>query len=360
MTRVVPAGKRRRRHRGAPGTAPGTLMPPSESPRPVISLLAYSPEGLEERVLGAGEKIESIPRNGRVIWINVDGLGDEGVLRSLGDAFNMHRLVLEDVVNLGQRTKVEIYRNNVFMVMHMPGSPAGHAEQVSLFLGDGFVLSFQEKQGDCFERVRERIRDGRGRIRSQGPDYLAYALLDAMLDAWFPVLENLHERLEALEERVFASPDAVTMSTLQGLKEELREARRVTTPFREAILSLSRDDMPCVQDETRIYLRDCADHAARIGDMVEVSREVASDLLSAYVSSLSHRLNEVMKVLTIMAAIFIPLSFIAGVYGMNFSADSPWNMPELQWRWGYPGVLLLMAAVAGGMLVYFRRKGWLG
>ncbi len=357
MTRIVPSGSRRRRRRHVPGTPPGTLVAAPEAPPTRIRLISYGPAHLEERDLAPGEDVTKIRADGRVVWINVDGLGDLGLLSALGHAFGMHRLALEDVVNLGQRTKVEFYDENIFLVMHMPRSIAdpGGTEQVSLFLGPGFVISFQESTGDCFEPVRERLRHGRGRIRQMGADYLAYALLDAVLDGWFPVLESLYERLEAIEPRIFHSPDRETMEALQRIKETLRDARRVTTPFREAINTLLRQDAPGIHEETRVHLRDCADHAARITELVDSSREFASDLMGTYVAALNHRLGEVMKLLTIMAAIFIPLTLVAGIYGMNFA-----HMPELQWKYGYPAVMILMGGIAGGLVIYFRRRGWLG
>ncbi len=275
--------------------------------------------------------------------------------------FNLHGLALEDVVNVHQRPKVEEYADHAFIVTRMiqAGLPPT-TEQVSMFLGEGFLLTFQERPGDCFDPVRARLRSSRGQIRDRQADYLAYALLDAVIDGYFPVLETLGERLEVLEDAVTAEPPEAEATQIHEIKRELLLLRRAVWPQREMVNALTRETSPYVTDQTRLYLRDCYDHTIQLMDIVETYREIATGLVDIYLSSVSTRLNEIMKVLTIIATIFIPLGFVAGLYGMNFDASaSPWNMPELRWYWGYPVALGVMAAAALGMLYYFYRKGWI-
>jgi magnesium transporter len=353
---VIRHGKRLGvRLRGDPGTSPGTIHIDPDAPAPVIRLIAYDAGGVTETAVVDPAEIEPHPAPGGVIWVNVDGLGDEEVLRSIADRFGMHRLALEDVVNVHQRDKVESYPDHLFIVSRMVQVNDGvQSEQVSMFLGDGYLITFQETIGDVFDPVRERIRKGQGRIRTGGPDYLAYALLDAIVDHCFPVLEHYGERLDALEEEILSDPCQRTLAQVHGLKRELLALRRAVWPKREALSALVREPAARITDETRVYLRDCYDHAIQVLDITETYRELASGLVDAYISHVSHRMNEVMKVLTIIGTIFIPLTFLAGVYGMNFKV-----MPELGWKWGYPVLLLVMAAIAGGLLALFRRRKWL-
>jgi magnesium transporter len=290
-----------------------------------------------------------------VVWVNVDGLGDEGVLSRLGNLFNLHRLALEDVVNVSQRPKVEPYEGHLFMVsrmIHYEGPL--ETEQISFFVGENYVLTFQEYPGDCFDLVRQRIKSGQGIMRHAGPGYLAYALVDALVDAYFPVLEVFGERLEDLEDEVIARPASHVVGRIHVVKRELLALRRSMWPQREAVNALLRDESPYINRETRIYLRDCYDHSVQLLDIIETYREFTAGLMEAYLSSLSNRMNEIMKVLAIFASIFAPLTFITGIYGMNLM------MPEQTIPWAYPSVLALMAAIAGLLLVYFRRRGWLG
>jgi magnesium transporter len=241
-------------------------------------------------------------------------------------------------------------------------SVSGHleSEQVSLFLGPDFVVTFQERPGDCLEPVRERIRKKVARIRDAGPGYLTYSILDAVIDHFFPLLEAYGERLETLEDRIILRPDRSVVAEIHDMKRELLYVRRAIWPQREALNTLVRDDIPHISAETRLYLRDCYDHCVRLIDLVETYREVCSDLMDLYLSSISNRMNEIMKVLTIISTLFIPLTFVVGVYGMNFDTASPWNMPELKWYFGYPLCLALMAAITVGQIFFFRRKGWIG
>jgi magnesium transporter len=323
--------------------------------------MAYGPDRFIEKRIDNLAELDAFASS-PVVWVNVDGVGDTGFLRNMQQRYGLHSLALEDVVNLVQRPKVDQYDEHMFVVVRLPASePGGESEQVSIFLGAGHLLTFQEKTGDCFDAVRERLRSGRGRIRSRGPDYLCYALIDAAVDAHFPVLERVGGELEQIEEVVFSTTNPNIPSRIQHLRGELREVRRANLPMRDVLQALLRPDAPYVTEETKVYLRDCWDHCLRVAEIVDHYREESADLMNAHVSGISIRTNEVMKVLTIMAAIFIPLSFIAGLFGMNFDPEvSPWNMPELRWRWGYPMALGLMLAVALGLLAFFRRKGWFG
>ena len=351
-----------RRRRAPPGSSPGTLIADPEAQRPVVRVIGYGPADVEEVEAARLEDIAKNRGKWPVVWVNVDGLRDLDFIRAIGEMFGLHRLALEDVVNVHQRPKVEEYEDHLFVVSRMIAvDDAPHTEQISLFLGDGYLLTFQETVGDCFDPVRDRIRRHRGLIRESGADYLTYALLDAVIDGYFPVLEDYGEELEILEDTVLAAPLREHVGQIHEMKRNFLALRRAIWPQREMISALSRNTSKQVSDQTRVYLRDCYDHTIQLIDILETYREVASGLVDVYLSSVSARMNEIMKVLTIIATIFIPLGFIAGVYGMNFNQGvSPWNMPELSWYFGYPVALGLMAAVAGGLLFFFRRRGWLG
>jgi len=348
--------------RPAPGTAPGTVNIDPDAPHPKIRVIAYGPEEMLDEQIDDLQRIDGILHEWPVTWVNVDGLGDLATLEQLGKLFNLHPLALEDVVNVYQRAKVEAYAEDLFIVARMVALEERlRNEQVSIFLGNGFVLTFQEREGDCFEPIRGRLRAGKGRIRHSGPDYLMYALLDAIVDGYFPVLEHYGEELAVLEDEALESPRDSTVTRIQELKHDLLTLRRSIWPHRDAANHLLRQETSLVSDETRLFLRDVYDHTIQLLDLVENYREVGSSLIDLYLSSMSNRMNDVMKVLTIIATIFIPLSFVAGLYGMNFNPErSPWNMPELSWYWGYPFALGIMGATALIMLLYFRRKGWLG
>jgi magnesium transporter len=351
-------GRLLRRH--APGTAPGTLRIDPDAPEPRITVMAYGPDEFVEQVVDSPSEIEGFLAKWPVAWVNVDGLGSEAALRQLAEVFGFHRLALEDVVNLGQRAKVERHDEHLFVVARLaPSELEAESEQLSLFLGRQVVVTFQERSGDCFHEVRTRIRAAGRMIRSSGADYLAYALLDAVIDAYFPILETAHDELEALEVEVLEDPERETVHRIHRVKGRLQVLRREIGPHREAINALLRDAEDFVTPATAIYLRDCYDHVLWVIERLEAYREQCADLMGTYLSSVSNRMNEVMKVLTIIATIFIPLSFIAGLYGMNFDpAVSRWNMPELGWTYGYPLALGAMAAVGLGLVWYFWRKGW--
>ena len=352
----------RQRRRTSPGAAPGTLKTDPDAPRPQIKVIAYSNQELVEQEIQKPSEITPFLGRFPVTWINVDGLGDAQVLHELGEIFHIHPLALEDVINVHQRAKLEHYPGHQFLVFHqVDAGERIQSEQLSLFLGSNFVLTFQEEAGDCFEPMRERMRQHVGLIRQSGPDYLAYTLLDAIVDHYFPLLESYGERLDDLETKIIKSPETTTMTQIHDIKRELLVLRRKIWPLRDALNTLVRDPVPQVTDSTRIYLRDCYDHIMRIIDLLETYRELSSDLLEFQLSSISYKINEVMRMLTVIATIFIPLTFIVGLYGMNFDPNvSPWNMPELKWYFGYPFALGLMAVVTLALLGFFYRKGWLG
>jgi magnesium transporter len=355
--------RRRQRRHTPPGTPPGTLEADPTAPRPILTVIAYSPTEVLERRIEDPSEICALLGKFKVVWLNVDGLGDANIVAKIGQAFEIHRLALEDVLHVHQRPKVEVYEGYRYVVARMiQRGDLLDTDQLSLFLGKNFVVTFQEKAGDGFDRIRERIRGKKGNLVVSGADYLAYALLDAVIDEYFPVLESIGERLEDLEERLVLSPHPSMLPVVHNMRRDLLTLRRSVWPLREAVSFLLRDDSDSLfQRETRPYLADCYDHTVQLMDLVETYREVASGLMEIYLSSMSHRMNEVIKVLTIISTIFIPLTFLAGVYGMNFDGTvSPWNMPELRWKYGYFACLGVMALTVLGMLVYFRRKGWLG
>lgn len=363
MTRSRHTRRRRPRihRRTPPGASPGTIVAPPNAPRPIIRVIAYGSDAVEEREIKDLAEIKTWLTRWPVTWINVDGLGDAATIARLGEIFGLHSLALEDVVNVHQRAKLEDYGDHLFIVARMAHDGEKiETEQVSLFVGRNYVISFQERGGDCLDPVRHRIRTHKGKIRGVGSDYLAYAILDAIIDAYFPVLEEFSERLDALEDRVLDHRDPDASGHLHAIKHDLLMLRRAVWPHRDVMNALTRDDNPLIRSETRVFLRDCYDHVVQLMDLVETYREVGSDLRDAYLSALSNRLNETMQVLTVIATLFIPLTFIVGVYGMNFDYEaSPWNMPELKLYYGYPAIWLVMLAIAAGQLYFFWRKGML-
>ena len=350
----------RMKRRPPPGSAPGTLMPDPAAPRPAMRAIAYGSGATVERLIESPEEAAALRAQHRVVWLNVDAVGDVEVIRHIGKVFNLHPLALEDVVHTHQRPKLEPYPEHLFIVAReMSCIDHLEHEQMSIFLGKGYVLSFQERAGDCFNAVRERLRDPASRFHTNGADYLAYALLDATVDSYFPVVERLGERLEELEPSLLSCPKQDDVARLHEIKRDLFTLRRAAWPLRETLNVLVRDESPFVSPDTRMFLRDCVDHTIQILDLVETDRELCSDLMDVYLWSVSHKLNSVMKVLTIISTIFIPLTFLAGVYGMNFHTDKPLNMPELSWAWGYPLFWSACGLVALGLLGLFWRLGWL-
>ncbi len=355
---------RRRRtmvgHYTKPGAAPGVPTIDPDAHPSALTVYGYGLDGFEEHELedpaGIGDFLGKWP----VTWVHVEGLGDTRMIYALGERFGLHQLSLEDVIHTGQRPKLEVHSEYLSLTVRLV--KAGHpifTEQLSIFFGKNFVLTFQETPGSDFEPVIRRIKEGAGRIRDAGPDYLAYSLLDAVADHYFPVVDTLEARLEALEDKIFNGSGHDSSVAIHDVKSQLRILRRSVFPMRESLETLLSTDLSMIEEASRVYLRDCHDHVMRIGDIVFSLEDYCSDLMNLHLSMMSHRMNEAMRVLTVFASIFIPITFIAGVYGMNFNPGiSIWNMPELNWRWGYPFALALMASTALGLLVYFRRKRW--
>ena len=292
-----------------------------------------------------------------VTWINVDGLHDTELIEKLGEGFSIHPLVLEDILNTETRPKLDDYETHLFLVVKMMTWDEETAtivtEQVSLVLGPRYLLTFQERGGDVFDAVRERLRAGQGRLRKMGADYLMYALLDAVVDGYFLILEKLDDRIETLDESMQDSVGGETLREVHRLKRVIIDLRKAIWPLREVLAALSRIESPLVRPETRVFLRDVQDHAVQVVETMETFRDLASGLVDLYMSTLNNRMNAVMKVLTVITTVFIPLTLIAGIYGMNFE-----HMPELHWRWGYPLVLVAMLGIAGWMLSVFKKRGW--
>ena len=354
MARVT---KGRSRKAGLP---PGTLIHigTQKVREPKITILDYDETQFHESEVKVIEECFVFKEKPTVTWINVDGLHQTEILEKLGECYGLHPLVLEDILNTEQRPKMEDYVDYLYVVVKMLHDKGKRgqteAEQVSLIVGRNFVFSFQESEGDVFEPIRERIRNGKGRIRKMGADYLAYSLLDAIVDYYFVILEKQGDRIEFLEEELVTNPDTKTLQEIHHLKSETLFLRKAIWPLREVIGALERGESPLIQQSTSVYLRDVYDHTIQAIDTVETFRDMVSDLLDIYLSSVSNRMNAIMKVLTIIATIFIPLTFVVGVYGMNFR-----YMPELEWQWGYPLVWTVMIGMVVCMLIYFRRKKWL-
>jgi magnesium transporter len=343
------------------GLAPGTLIHIG-TPKPgstIIELVEYSGSQLEKRELGSLAQCLVRKPSPAVTWINVDGISEVDVLQQFGSCYGIHSLVLEDILATDQRAKAEDYGEYLYVVLKMiavdEASNEIKSEQVSIILGDNYLISFQEGLvGDVFEPVRVHLNNAKARLRVSGPDFLLHALLDMIVDNYFLVLEKLADRIEEIEDELIANPTTKTVQAIYRLKREMLFLHKAVWPLREVVSGLQRRDSQLIQDTTVIYLRDLYDHTVQVLDTMETLRDMLSGMLDIYLSSISNRLNEVMKVLTIIATIFMPLSFIVGLYGMNFK-----HMPEYDWPYGYPAVLLLAASVAAAMLVYFRKKKWL-
>lgn len=353
--------KPRIRRRSAPGTQPGTLSVAADALETRIDVIAYDRDRILEQTVHDPAKLADIIRGWPAVWVNVVGLGTEQTLLAIAQLFRIHPLALEDVVNVHQRAKIDPYEHNVYCVLRMPRPASDQlTEQLSLFLGKDYVVTFQEGPGDCFQVVRDRLKHEQSMLRQEArADYLAYRLIDAVVDAYFPVLEDIGNHLDELDDRAATGQRPPAFGELHGVKREILMLRRAVWPLRDALSVLRAEATPLVSEQTRVYLRDCYDHAVQLIDLLESYRDISSDLRDFYLSSISNRMNEVMKTLTVIATIFIPLSFIASLYGMNFDTSSPWNMPELHWRFGYPLVLAVMATIAGAMLLGFKRRGWL-
>lgn len=353
----------RRRRPQTLGLAPGSITAVPGVPPAVIHTISYDADRVEERSIEQVSDLKSLhDKSTGVSWINIDGIGDPDTLSQLGKLFGLHVLALEDVVNLHQRPKFEDYGDTEFIVLRMPSlSPHLDLEQVSMFVRDGLVITVQERPGDCFDSLRDRIRNGKGRIRQRGGAYLAYAVLDAIVETFYPVVESYTDQLEEIESRVLANQTEDIVAEIHAVRHDLRVLRRTVAPTREVLSAMARADASDAQGDTHIFLRDCHDHTVQLMEALDTNRELASSLMDMHLSNVSMRMNEVMKVLTIIATIFMPLGFIAGLYGMNFDGDlSRWNMPELRWRYGYLFALGAMGLTAIGLVLFFRSKGWLG
>ncbi len=344
------------------GAAPGTLVytGAKKIEQARIRVIDYNAEQLTETEIPVADVGKCCPLKdtGTVSWINVDGLHEVNVIETLGGCYGLHPLVMEDILSTEQRPKVEAYQDYLFIVIRMLHFDAEKneikSEQVSLILGETYVISFQEREGDVFDGVRERIRSGRKRIRTSGPDYLAYALLDAVVDSYFHILEKIGDQVELLEDELVTDPNPATLQKIHEFKREMILMRKSIWPLREVLSSLHRDESALIQEPTVVFLRDVYDHTIQVADTVETLRDLIGGQLDLYLSSISNRMNEVMKVLTIMATIFIPLTFVAGIYGMNFEF-----MPELKWKWSYPVFWLVILAMGGVMFAFFKKKRWL-
>lgn len=342
------------------GLPPGTLVHIGEkkAEMPKITLIDYDESHFQEREVKKIEECFLFKEKPTITWINVDGLHQVEVIEKLGECYGLHPLVLEDILNTDQRPKTEDHEEYLYIVLkaiELSSKNNGiEMEQISFIVGPNFVFSFQEREGDTFNPIRERIRNGIGRIRKMGADFLAYALVDSIVDNYFIILEKLGEKIEFLEEKLISNPTPDTLQTIHHLKREMIFLRKAVWPLREVVNVLERGESSLVKESTRVYLRDVYDHTIQVIDTIETYRDMVSGMLDIYLSSVSNRLNSVMKVLTVIATIFMPLTFVAGIYGMNFKF-----MPELEWRWGYPLVWLIMASIGISMLIYFRKKKWL-
>lgn len=342
------------------GLPPGSLVHVGEKKGEAvkITVLDYDAEGYREKVVGDVEECFPFRDTSTMTWINVDGVHSADVMEKMGKHFDIHPLVLEDIMNTNQYPKIEDFEGHIFVIGKMlsRNRETGdiESEQVSLILGPTWVISFQEQEGDIFGPLRVRIRTGRGRLRKMGADFLAYAMMDTIVDQYFLVLENLGDRIEELEEDLAGNPTREMMKAIHDLKKDMVFLRKSIWPMREIVNVMLREELILIQESTHTYLRDLYDHTIQVIDAIETFHDLVSGLLDLYISSLSNRMNEVMKVLTIIATLFIPVTFIAGVYGMNFK-----YMPELDWKWGYGAVWLVILGVITTMLFYFRRKKWL-
>ncbi|NVL91856.1 MAG: magnesium/cobalt transporter CorA [Desulfobacterales bacterium] len=353
---VNPFGKRS--HKA--GLPPGTLFHVGEkkAEKARITIIDYDKAQLQEKEVEMDEECSSFKDKPTVTWINIDGIHQVDIIEKIGKQFNIHPLTLEDIVNTEQRPKMEDYHDYIFVLVKMLSyddeDNGIRPEQVSLILGSNFVISFQEKQGDVFDPIRERIRRAKGRIRKMKADYLAYTLVDTIVDHYFTVLEKLGGTIEGMEEELVTNPTPDTLQAIHTLKSELIFLRKSVWPLREVASGLEREESPLIHKSTRVFLRDVYDHTIQVIDTIETFRDLVSGMLDVYLSSVSNKMNEVMKVLTIVATIFIPLTFVAGIYGMNFK-----YMPELEWQWGYFGALIVMVVIVFLMVFYFKRKRWL-
>ncbi len=350
--------KKRSRKAGLP---PGSLIHIGDKKKEevTITVIDYDEGNFQEKVITEIQECFTFKDKPSVTWINVDGIHKVEIPEKLGECYGFHPLIIEDILNSDQRPKIEDFGDYIYIVLKMLNLDSRTnsiiSEQISLILGPNFVISFQEgHEGDVFNPVRERLRTGKGKIRKMGADYLAYSLIDSIVDNYFIILEKLGEKIESLEERLVTNPTGNVLREIHNLKREMLFLRKSVWPLREVISTMAKGESSLIHPSTGIYLRDIYDHTIHVVDTIETFRDMVSGMLDIYLSSISNRMNAVMKVLTIIATIFMPLTFLAGVYGMNFK-----HMPELEWKLGYPLIVLVMLIVAVIMLFFFRKKKWL-
>jgi magnesium transporter len=339
------------------GKEPGNIIiDPSALPS-TITLIEYDKDNANRRVNAKPEDCISCLTNDLVSWADIEGLGTENILSEIGEVFKLHPLILEDVVSFPQRPKIENYQDQLLIIVHSVKPNENEngftSEQISFILGKNYLLTFQQDNVSDFAKVRESIKLNQGKVRQLGADYLAYLLLDTLIDNYFPVLEDYGERIEDLEDKIVLNPSRETLKEVYNVRRELLALRRSIWPLRNLFSEFAREDNDLITKEVYVYFRDCYNHTIQILDILETYRELASSLMDVLISSMSNKMNEVVTLLTIISSIFIPLTFIAGLYGMNFE-----YMPELNWRWGYFGTLFLMLLIAGGMIYYFWSRGW--
>ena len=348
-------------HTLSPGARPGSIVVPPDALPPAIRVTCYGPEKLEDHPNSTLEQAVKLRGKHPVMWVDIVGMGDANLFEQVGRDFGIHRLALEDVVTIPQRSKVENYTDHLFVVAQAPRKGKKHTfEQVSFFIGKDFIISWRTSPSTCFETIRHRMQFTGRAMRDLGTDYLLYAMLDTMIDSYFPTLERISEIVDQLDDELERRPSRNMISRLHGIRRDVRLMRRIVWPMREAIYELSSRYEWLIGKEARVYLRDCHDHIIQILDTLENHRDACSDLRDYYASEVNNRMNEIIKVLTIISTIFMPLSFVAGVYGMNFDTSSPWNMPELGWRFGYLIIMMFMLAIAVCQLFFFWWKGWFG
>ncbi len=342
-----------------PGTPPGVMVVESGQPRPRVHILAWTRDAIEETSYQpfSPETLDTARRlaeSHEGVWIDVDGLGDGDLLVAFEQEFQLHPLAMEDVVNVHQRAKAEDYGDHLYVVCRMlHNGNRLETEQVSLFLRDKFVLTFQERPGDCFEPLRQRIRQKGTRIRERQADFLVYCIVDTIIDHYFPIVDRCEESLDRIDEELTGNRQTTGVHDIHQMRSDLLFMHRALRPHREMVNQMLRDPNDYFRPETEMFLRDCYDHIFQLSEAIETNRQICSDLRDFHLTSLSNRTNEVMKTLTIISTIFIPLGFIAGLYGMNFA-----YMPELQWRGGYFAILAVMAVIAISLLGWFWKRGW--
>lgn len=340
---------------------PGTIEAPEDAKPSVATLYRYDESRFDSEQLKNVDRLETLSAAKHALWIHFKGVGDVELLKAIAKRYKLHRLIVEDMVNLHQRPKSESYDSQVFLVLKVPRTlPGLGLEQVSLFFDGDVLISIFEDNADCIAPIIARLKEGIGRVRSRGIDYLFYLIIDAIIDSYYPCVEALNDRLEALESRVLLAPQDENVRDIHAIRHDLNQIRQALTAMRDALVALMRQGHDGFAEETSLYLRDCLDHLAQHIDAVESQRQLSASLMDLHLSTMSNRMNEVMKLLTMISTIFIPLSFLAGLYGMNFDRSSKWNMPELGWGWGYPALLVLMLMIALGLVFFFYRRGWIG